>query len=228
VKKNLTCFLVLVFVFSIMAVPVWAGKAGEVKGDVYTDNEYGFSFTIPAGWSANVKKDKYVLRVALDQKSPTPPRQFQGDLRDYMQIPAIKVLVDTTSLTVDQFVDSLLDKDFKSKQKKGLLKSLDLISKPYDLQKKSPLTVDGAKAIMVEARQSYSMEVSSRGSDRADVINDYKSGAMFFTVREGKIYIFHFICEFQTSEPIFKIFDGLINGLKFSDAGEEPAADTTG
>jgi hypothetical protein len=228
VKKNLTCFLVLVFVFSIMAVPVWAAKAGEIKDDIYTDNEYGFSFAIPAGWSANVKKAKYVLRVALDQKSPTPPRQFQGDLRDYMQIPAIKVLVDTTSLTVDQFVDSLLDPDFKSKQKKGLLKSLDLISKPYDIQKKGPLTFQGAKAYMIEARQSYSMEVSSSGSDRADVINDYKSGAIFLTVREGRVYIFHFICEYQTSEPIFKIFNGLINSLNFGGADEEPAADTTG
>lgn len=219
-KRKLTFVLMMVLALSLMGIPLQAKKAGEINEDVYTDAEYNFSFNVPAGWSSKIGKSGKVLRVNLDQTSAVPPRHFQGDLRDYMQIPTIKVLVDTTSLSVDEFIDNLLDSEFKSKQKKGLMKYLTLISKIHEVQKRSKVTFADAKATVLEARQSYSMEVSRRGSDKAEVLNDYKYGSIFFTVRDGKVYIIHMICEYQTSGPLINIFNAMLNSLKFNGAAE--------
>jgi hypothetical protein len=235
VKKSLTLFLILVFVLSMAGIPAQAKKAGEIKDGVYTDNDYGFSFTIPNGWSDNVKKSKYALRLSMEQTSAVPPRHFQGDLRDYMQIPDIKVIVDTTSLNPDEFIDMLLNPDFKSKQKKGLMKYFKIIDKPHDILKRSQLTFAGAPAVMVEARQAYSMEVSKRGSgasdrgsDLAEVVNDYKSGAIFCTVRDGRVYAFHLICEYQTGGPLMKLFNEMINSIKFEEKEEAKTEEKSG
>ena len=195
-----------------------AEKAGVVENDVYTDTEYRFSFTVPTGWSAKIKDAKQVLRVALMQTSPVPPSHFQGELRDYMQIPTMVVIVDTTSIGVDQFIDNLLDNNYKSKQKKGLLRYLDLIAKPHEILKRKDATFQGQKTTVVEVRQPYSMEVSERGSDRASIVNDFRTGSMFFTVRDGKMLVIHIICEYQTSSAVMQAFETTLNSLKFLDA----------
>ena len=218
IKRKLTLALALLLTLSLIGIPAQAKKAGEIKNDVYTDLEYNFSFNTPAGWSAKIGNTGKVLRIGLDQTSAVPPRHFQGDLRDYMQIPTIRVLVDTTSLSVDAFIDKLLDPNFKSKQKTGLMKYLTLLGKNPEIQKRSNITFADIKATTLEARQAYSMEVSTRGSDRADVVNDYKYGSIFFSVRDGRIYIFHMICEYQTSGPLINIFNSLIASLKFDGA----------
>lgn len=218
-KKRVCIALVLLFMFSLITVPVQAKKAGEIKDNVYTDLTYGYSFNVPAKWSIQIKTAKSPLRLSMEEKSPVPPQQFQGELQDYMQVPTINVLADTTSLTCDQFVAQMLDPEFKSKQKKFFLKYLSLLSKAYDVQKQSDLTFDGAKAISIEIRQAYTMEVSQRGSDRANVINDNKTGSIFVTVRDGNVYIFHMICEYKTSVPLIEIFNGIIQSLDFNGKG---------
>jgi hypothetical protein len=220
--------MTLVFLVTLISVPVYAKKAGEVKEGIYTDVSHNFSFEVPSKWSIQVKKEKSALRLAMEEKSPVPPQQFQGELRDYMQIPTIKVLVDTTSLTCEKFIEMLLDPKFKSKQKKFIMKSLSLISRPHEILKSSDITFGGIKATMLTARQAYTMEVSQRGSDRADVINDHKMGAIFFTIREGKVFIFHMICEYKTSGPLLGTFDAVISSLKFNGAEEMPEAESSG
>lgn len=219
-KRNICLVVALGFVLSLIGSPVLAKKAGEIKDGVYIDSDYNFSFKVPVGWAGKVKNAKYAQRIALAQTSPVPPRHFSdSDLRDYMQIPSISVIVDTTSLEVGAFVDGLLDAEFDSKQKKGLMKLLKLIAKPHDIMKRREITFADKNAVLVEARQAYSMEVSRMGSDRASVVNDYKYGAIFFTVREGNVYIVHMICEYQTSNSIMEMFNGMLNSLQFNGTG---------
>lgn len=232
-KRYVVIVLAVVFLFSLVSIPVYAKKAGEILEDVYTDNTYDFSFKVPTGWGAKMKKDKSALRVTLTQKSPVPPYHFQGELRDYMQIPTIRVLVDTTSKGVDEFVDELLNSEFESKQKKNMMKLLNLISKSHEIQKRRTLTVGGNRAVVVEARQAYTMEVSVERSDRAEVVQDFKSGAIFFTVRDGNIIVFHVICEYQTSGPIVSfsdkgsVFQSILESLSFG-GDTEGTEETTG
>lgn len=216
----------VVLFIACIGAPVQAKKAGEVKDNVYRDNEYSFSFGVPEGWSTSIKSSKYALRLTLDQKSPVPPYQFRGNLRDYMQIPSMAVIVDTTSLGANEFVDSLLSSTFESKQKKFMDKYLKIISRPYELVKRQEVTFQGKLSVMMEARQPYEITVAQQGSDRADVVNDNKYGTIFVTVRDGHVYMITMICEYRTSQPIMDIYNKMINSLKFGadeEAGEEGA-----
>ncbi len=205
----------VVLFIACIGAPVEAKKAGEVKDNVYTDEGYNFSMEIPDGWSASIKSAKYALRLTMDQKSPVPPYQFRGNLRDYMQIPTMAVIVDTTSLGANEFVDSLLSPTFESKQKKFMDKYLKIFSRPYELVKRQEVTFLGKLAVMMEARQAYEITVAQQGSDRADVVNDNKYGTVFATVRDGHVYLITMICEYRTSQPIVDMYNQMISSLKF-------------
>jgi hypothetical protein len=214
-KKSLSVILTAVFVLALFSFPVYAKKAGKIKDDVYTDSEHGFSLKIPVGWSASVKKAKRPLRLSLDQKSPVEPQQFRGELRDYMQIPSIKILVDTCSVTSEQFFKNLQDPKYSSKQKDFFLKYMRILKGRYEILKSKDMTISGEKATLIEVRLPYEVEVSKRGTDRADVINDNKTGSILLSCRDGKVYMIHMICEYQTSAQILEMFNVMINSLKF-------------
>lgn len=204
-----------VLLIACIGAPVQAKKAGEVKDNVYLDNEYNFSFKVPEGWSTSIKSSKYALRLTMDQKSPVPPYQFQGSLRDYMQIPIMAVIVDTTSMDANEFVDSLLSPSFESKQKKFMDKYLKIVSRPYEMVKRQEITFQGHLAVLMEARQPYEITVAQQGSDKADVVNDNKYGTIFVTVRDGHVYMISMICEYRTSQPILDMYNKMIDSLKF-------------
>jgi len=220
-RKRLYAVVVIMIIVCCACATAWAGKAGEIKDDVYTDIVFNFSFKIPTGWSASIKDAKSALRISMNQKSYPVPEQFKAH-PDYAQIPTITVLADTTSLTVDQFLDNLLDGKTKSKQKDFFLRNLALISRPHEVLKRSDATVAGAKAIQLDVRQQYSLEVAkppdpdddqAAGSDRADVVNDFKAGIIFVTVRDGKVLAIHGICEYKLSAQYKDSFGALFNSL---------------
>lgn len=220
-RKVIVYALVFMFVFTIVGVPVQAKKIGEINENVFTDNDHGFSIHVPGGWSSTIgSKSKVPLRLTLTQNSYPVPRAFQGGNEDYAQIPTVMVFADTTSLTVDKFVEGLQDSEFKSKQKDYFMKKLKLISKPHDVQKSQEISFADNKAIIQSVRQAYSIEVSNRGSSRADVVNDYKSGSIFFTVRDGKVYIIHLISEYQQSANYAELFNTLVSSLSFGESAE--------
>lgn len=218
--KKIGYIVLALFIVSLIYSPVLAGKkAGKITDSVFTDAKYNYSIVVPGGWGTKISSAKKPLRLVMSQKSYPFPRQFQGGGKeDYAQIPMIHVMADTTSLTVGQFVDSLLNPKFKSKQKKFFLKSLKLISKSHEVLRRKEVTVKNAKAITIQVRQQYSMEVSAgRDTDRADVVVEYTSGSMFVTVRKGNVIIVHMINEWQFHSNYLALFGNIIAGLNFSD-----------
>lgn len=213
-KKNVWLTWAFLFIVLVVVSPVVAKKAGEVKDNVYLDGNYKFSLNVPAGWSPTIKDEKIPLRIVMMQSGYPVPTQFQ-DRRDYAQIPTMAVLYDTTSLTAEQFVDSLLDSKCKSKQRAFFVKNMPLISKTHEILKRSTGTSGNAKTITLEIRQQYSLEVAQGGSDMADVINDYKAGTIFVAVKDGKVFVFHGICEYKLVTSYQTIFGATIASVKF-------------
>jgi hypothetical protein len=213
-KKAICLTSMCLFLITVIATPILAKKAGEIKDDIYTDAQYKFNLKIPAGWASTVKDEKSALRFVLTHKSYAVPQQFQGN-PEYAQIPTINILVDTTSLSVDQFIDSLLEGKTKSKQKTFFLKYMPLIAKTHDVLKRSPVTVGDAKWVAMEVRQAYTVEVAQAGSDVADVVQDYKSGQIYLTVKNGYVFVIHGICEYKLNSTYKGIFDGFFSTWKF-------------
>lgn len=215
-KKSILIFLTISFLLTVLFVPASAKKVGKIKDGVYFDKDYKYSFQTPSGWSTKIgSKSKKLLKISMTQKSYAVPQEFQAGNEDYAQIPTIKVFVDTTSLAVGAFIKMLNDSEFKSPQKKFLMRSLKLISRPHEILKNRDLTLEGQKAIILDVRQAYSIDIATRGTDRAKQVNDYKAGSIFMTVRQGKIYIVHMITEYQTNTSYASTFGALIGSLRF-------------
>lgn len=225
-KRNLCIVLAITSVLCFVSVAAVAKSAGEIKDNVYSDSECGFSFSIPDGWSTKIGSGgKQPVRIVLTQKSYSIPPNFQGN-EGYVTIPTITAMVDTTSLTPDKFIEYLMDSKTKTKQKSFMLEKLKIISRPYDVEKMKKMTLANADAAMLVAKQQYSAEIVAsrsvkgaadevdRSSDRAEVITGYYGGAIFCTVRNGKAYIFHMMCDRAFYAANEQVFLSVIGSLK--------------
>ncbi|MEE9442955.1 MAG: hypothetical protein V3V99_09840 [candidate division Zixibacteria bacterium] len=220
-KKSLRITLTVFFSIIFIGGTVSAGKIGEIKDKIFTDKDHGISLAVPDGYSAKIgSKSKISLRLTLMDKSPVYPRHFLGGNEDYAQVPTLKLLIDTCSSTVDEFIATMLNPEFNSKQKKFFLRHFKIIAKPHDILKSGNISIQKTKVALLEVRQAYEMQISNRGSDRANAINDYLTGWMFFAVRDGKIYMMHFISEYQTSANYTPIWNAVVNSIKFAEAKE--------
>lgn len=213
-KQTLYVILATSILCLMIAMPAFATKAGEIKDNVYTDTDYKFSFKIPDGWGTDVKSSKSAIRISMTQNSAPVPQQFQSGGKDYAQVPTLSVFVDTTSVTADQFIKNLTDPKFKSEQKKYFMQKLTIISKPFEVQKEKDVTIANAIAKAVEYKQRYTVEINEAGSDKANIVTDYKGGSIFAAVRDGKIYLFHIVYEYQYNAQYMGIFNAVTSSFK--------------
>ncbi|MEZ5359062.1 MAG: hypothetical protein R3F48_09565 [Candidatus Zixiibacteriota bacterium] len=216
-KKLLMLVLTLSFMMVSISGPVMAKKVGDIKEGIFTDKNHKFSMAALDGWSTKIgSSEKAPLRLTMLEKSYPVPQDFQGGGKeDFAQTPTIKVLVDTCSVSVEDFINNLSSHDYDSDQKKYFLKQLTLIKKPHEVQTSSDVTIQGEKAVIVNVRQAYTKEISSTGSDRASVINDYISGYILYTVREGKVYVFTLCTEYKMASNYATKWNQLVNSIKF-------------
>ncbi len=217
-KIFLTFVLCFALVLSFVSAPVEAKKVGEVKEDIFTDNDHKFSMLTFNEWSVKIgSKSKSPLRLTMLQKSFAVSQEFQGaGKEDFAQIPTIKVLVDTCSASLEDFIAGLTDpKKKRTKQEKFFLKNLLLIKKPHEIKKSSDVTLQDAKAKILSVRQSYVKEVSQSGSDRATVVNGFISGYIFVTIREGKVYVVTLCSEYKQENNYISKWNQIVGSLKF-------------
>ncbi|MFH1701442.1 MAG: hypothetical protein ABIE07_12760 [Candidatus Zixiibacteriota bacterium] len=220
-KKSLRIALFVFFSILLAGGTVIAGKIGEIKDKVFTDNDHGISFNVPEGYSVKMaSKSTNPVRLTLMDKNPVYSRDFMGGNEDYAQIPTFTLIVDTCSSTVDEFIENLLDNKSKSKQKKFFLKHMKIIAKHHEILRSGNITIQDSKVTLLEARQPYELQISNRGTDRANAINGNLSGWMFFTVRDGKIYVMHLISEYLSSANYAPIWDAIIGSVKFAETKE--------
>jgi hypothetical protein len=102
------------------------------------------------------------------------------------------------------------------------MQKLSIISKAHDVLKEKDMNIAGIAAKIGEYKQYYTVEVSERitdgadrGSDKAKIITNYKGGTIFVGVKDGMVFLFHMIFEYQYNAQYMGMFNGLISTLKF-------------
>ena len=225
-KRVFIAFLLVILAFNI-SLARKRDKAGNISDGVYTDKEYGFSVEVPDEWDSSIKKNKYNTRLVLTKKEYDVPLQFEH-VPTYTQIPKISVYADTTSLTLMQFIDSLLSDDFKSDQKKDIMAEFKLIAMDFTLKKRSPMGVGDLAGYKISAQQKYTIRVESgTGSTKGemdgafggfDVVTDFFGGSIFFAKQGNQIVMLHFICEWRFFADLDPVFDEIVKTFKFNEA----------
>ena len=190
--------------------------AGEIVNGAYIDDDYGFSLVVPDVWDYSIKKSKSPVRLIMSKKQYDVPIHFQH-APNYTTVPRVTVFIDTTSLTVDQFVDSMLADGFKSKQKNRIFQEFMGMYGNFQLKKRSHMSVGGIDGVRISTQLRYTLEVARAGSesDRADVVSDYYGGSLFFAKKGNNIYLVNLVCEWRYFDSIEKEFIEVLNGFKF-------------
>ena len=138
-----------VFIFAACALQlapaVFAAKkvkAGALVKQQFSDTAMGYSLTFPEEWKVSVKGNSEAYRVVAQQKDfDVPPKYTHAP--DYTTIPQIKIWVDTTTLDVRAFLDSLKSTSFRSPQKDAMFQEFDLFDGDFARPTVSSLALPG-------------------------------------------------------------------------------------
>ena len=171
-RKLLILLLIILFVSPAAFARKPIDKAGKVKDNVYKDKQYKFELTLNDLWKYKISKNKDNYRLVLLKNKYEIPVEYQ-EAPDYTMIPRINVFTDTTSLSVSAFIDSLLSDEFKSDQKKEILKEFEILQSTGGSgmekekllsRKRRNLEIDGKNGFRWTGSVKYRNQVSTSAS----------------------------------------------------------------
>ena len=192
-------------------------KAGEIIDGVYIDKMYNFSLAVSKDvWDISIKKNTSQTRMNLTKKVFDIPIEYAQD-PGYTKTPKVTVYVDTTSWSVKMFVDSLLNDNFKSDQKRDILHLCEILFGDFKPKRNSRYQFGDIQGILITGELRYTKQIPSATSNTSpDIITDFYGGAVFFAKQDKNLYIFHMICENKYFSTEFEDYVKLLNGLKFT------------
>ena len=191
--------------------------AGVIKDRTYTDNHLGFSITFLDGWKTKVKRKDKKLRVVASKSDYFIPKAFR-DNTFHTTIPKIKVYVDTTSLDVRAFIDSLKSPKFKSGQKQDISLEFKALSGKFTRPRITRIKSDsGIKGRRMKTTLKYKLEVQKSGRRDADLVSDFLQADIVFFKNEDKIYIISCVCESQFYEVNRPLFQQIAKSFTFTE-----------
>lgn len=199
--KKVIAFVLL----SALAVTVEAGrkkeKTGVVDGRTYTDLKYNFQLTTDDNWSVKTNDAPASVRVIFVQKKFDVPPDYLST-PDYTKVPRIVVWVDSSTLGAYAFVDSLLSKTYKSKQKSEISKEFELLAESeLTARARQPLTLGDDKGVRWDGRAPYMKEIQIGASDVGGTRVRSAYLGSILAVKHGDLML---CCHVMTEEMAFQ------------------------
>ncbi|MCH9032099.1 MAG: hypothetical protein IIB00_07565 [candidate division Zixibacteria bacterium] len=219
----LSAAVMSVLIMSLFSMgAVWAKKkpkSGEVDGRVFSDSKFDFSITLPEGWKISLKPKKSSLRFVSLKKDYAIPMHFRV-APNHTEIPKIKIYVDTTSLDVRDFVDSLASKTFDSRQKRDIVSEFELLDGQYKRPRIRRLRLEnGLKGRRLSTKLKYTINVQAPGELTSTVVTDFLSGQIVFLKKDDHLVMIYLVCESLFYKTNAELFEKALETLSF---GEKP------
>lgn len=216
---------------ALMVTTAWAArkkdKAGAIANGVYTDDSYGFSLTIPQNWKSKIYSDKENIRLTMTQANFEVPNDYIKT-PEHTKVPRITVFSDTTSMSLMDFIDSLVSPSYKSGQKKEMLKEFEILHsgplgdanvQPVSPRRRSPITVGEQQGVIWSGQSKYMKEISvsasSVGGKRVDAAY---GGSILALKKDRTIVVFHLICEWLYFPALDKEMQAVASTVKWNTA----------
>lgn len=231
--RGMHVVLAAAFLLSLMTPDASAGrkreKAGSLENGKFVDEDYHFSLTLRENWRARIGDGKDGYRVIVTQNDYDIPVDYR-DAPSYTKIPRLVLYVDTTTLAPSQFIDSLLSRTFKSKQKTTIIKEFDILQENNTIQKgKRPVTVAGLNGSRWDANAKYVKEVQTSASSVGGArVNGSLTGTIVAVKKEKTIYLFHIMAETPFHESVMSQANEIISSLTFTTGVVENSTDAGG
>ena len=189
--------LLLVFFITMGGINLAGGKAtktGVIEENVFTDAKYNYQFTAPETWKIKAEKEPSLLRAILQK---TKVEKYGTAMYGYNEIaiPSLLVYVDTTSLSLENFCQLLLEKPKRlPNSEEYMLKMEFLINSEVAEEKR--ILVDSLPAKKILMKKKYFKTVRDpreRYGPQGDtqLVEDFLLGIIVVFKKENQVYILH-------------------------------------
>lgn len=219
-KKLFVLAIMLVFVF--LGAPhsyAKANKTGEVEKNVYTDSKFGFQITGLENWKMKAEKEPSLVRTVLTQRN-YKTSTIAGASKYTTEIPTILVLADTTSLSLKQVEESLLQKGELLQNRDEFKIKLDMLFNSEYLEI-NEVVIDSIPAVDYILKQTYKkigedIRVKDPINGSSVIIKDFLAGHILLFKKGEFIFVVQFSCEREFYYPVNSEFQKIIESWKFS------------
>jgi hypothetical protein len=215
--------LLIAFIFAVSgATSPFAKpqKTGEVKKNLYRDSKFGFQISGLGNWKVKNQKEPSLLRLIMTQKN-YKVSSIPGASKYTTSIPAVLVLADTTSLSLAEVEESLLEKGKALSNQDDYLIKLDLIPNSEFLEVHDVI-IDSVPARDYILKQPY----KKTGEDprvrdpifgSSVIIQDFVAGRVMVFKRGNNLYVVQFSCEREFFYPTDSEFQKMMSSWEFTD-----------
>jgi hypothetical protein len=224
-RKILILTLTFIFLLTIFVSPyAKPNKTGLVEKNVYTDSEYGFQIKGLDNWKVKNQKEPSLVRTIMTQKN-YKVSTIPGASKYTTTIPTIMVLAGTTSLSLEQVEQCLLEENKIMENRDDFLIKLDLISNSEVLEI-NDVMIDSIPARDYTLKQPYKktgedIRVRDPIYGSSVIIQDFLAGHVILFKKDNNIYVVQFSCEREFYYPTNSEFQKIIGSWEFSENPRE-------
>lgn len=210
--KKLVSFISIAFFFLVMvqSTPAKQEKTGRIEKDTLVDERYGYELRVLSNWRMQLEKEPSLVRSTITKKN-YQVNKASNLFAEERLIPTIIIFVDTTSLSLPEIENSLIQGKGTFRNKDEYLMKLDAIAS-YELIKTQDVALDSIKGKVYGYKKSYLRQVidpSARyGPEGATSVTkeDYYLGEVVVLKKGVNLYLIQFTDEseyFSTDEDEF-------------------------
>ncbi|MGB2769888.1 MAG: hypothetical protein WBC88_09205 [Candidatus Zixiibacteriota bacterium] len=220
-KKFAVLFAALTLMFTgASSLHAKAKKTGEVEKTVYTDSKFGFQVTGLKNWKMKAEKEPSLVRVVMTQRN-FKVSTIPGATQYTTSIPTILVLADTTSLSLEQFEESLLGEGKLLQNQEEFMLKLDLLANSEVLEV-NDVMIDSILARDYTLKQPYKKtgedpRVNDPIYGSSVIIKDLVAGHVIFFKKGDNIYVVQSSCEREFFYPVNSEFQKILASWKSLD-----------
>jgi len=160
-------------------------KTGVLTKEVFVDSAFGYGTTVPSVWKAKTKDEPSLVRLAMEKGDLQINPRYSTERSNAGTRPRFLILADTTSFTLEDFLDYLFG-DRSWKRKGDYLKVLDWRPLDKELERKrvTAAGLPGLQATFARDMTVYFGETGTPtpGSEvRTEVVTVFK--------RENRVFV---------------------------------------
>ncbi|MDP3026015.1 MAG: hypothetical protein Q8O10_10860 [candidate division Zixibacteria bacterium] len=210
--RKVVSFISVAFIFLLMVQSTSAKqeKTGRIEKDTLIDAKYGYELRVLSNWKIQLEKEPSLVRSTITKKN-YQANKASTMFEEERLIPTIIICADTTSLSLPEIENSLIQGKGTFRNKDEYLMKLDAIAS-YELIKTKDIALDSIKGKIYGYKKSYLRQVidpSARyGPEGTTAVTkeDYFLGEVVVLKKGINLYLIQFTDEseyFSTDEDEF-------------------------
>ena len=217
------CLALMVIGAIFLASPALAkkDKTGVLEKELFTDSLTGYQFLVPYNWKLKTEKEPSLLRATLQKirLERLPAGGSQGYYDGERYIPTIRVLADTTSLSLERFCELLLAVKGQLPREKDYLMKLELLLQSK-LESEQKIKIGGLEGIKYTFQKRYLKEVDdprrlNLGQVGNVTVEESIFGHIIVFKKESRVFIIQCLGERATFELEQRDYQKLFESWKF-------------